>query len=229
MPDTNTLTIESRPVRRKQNRVLRREGKIPAVIYGHRIDPLSVSLPRREFERAFHKVGKTQLLDLVVDGDTRKVLVREVQYSPRYGNMLHVDFYQVNLKEKINADVPVVVVGEAPAVQRREGELLQTLNALHVTCLPADIPEHIEVDVSGLEAVDEAIRVGQLTVPPECEVLNDPEDVVVKIAHIKVVVEEEPEVAEGEEAEGEAGEAAEGAAAEGGGEGGASENASEES
>ena len=122
MPETNTLTIESRVSRRKQNRGLRHEGKIPAVIYGHRVDPLTVALPRREFERAFHKVGKTQLLDLVVDGEQpRKVLVREVQYNPRAGNVLHVDFYQVNLKEKIGADVPVVVVGEAPAVQRREG------------------------------------------------------------------------------------------------------------
>src|SRR5207245_5569024 len=128
--------------------------------------------------------GRTQLLDLVIDGSKpRRVLVREVQYNPRSNTVLHVDFYQVNLREKISADVPVVVVGESPAVHNHEGELLQNLSAIHVSCLPADIPEHFEVDVSGLLAVDDAIRVAQLTVPAEVEVLSDPEEVVVKVAH----------------------------------------------
>jgi large subunit ribosomal protein L25 len=209
MPETNTLSIEPRDRLRKQNRGLRAGGKVPAVIYGHRVDPVSVSLPRREFQRAFHRVGKTQLLDLQIGGEdkSRKVLVREVQYNPRDGEMLHVDFYQVNLKEKIQAEVPIVVVGEAPAVQRREGELQHSLHTLKVSCLPADIPEHIEVDVSGMEALDDAIRLGQLTVPDGVEVLGDPEEVVVKVAHLRV--------AEAEPAAATEGEAAEGAAAEG--------------
>jgi large subunit ribosomal protein L25 len=104
-------------------------------------------------------------------------------------------------------------------VLRRDGELQQNINSLRVSCLPADIPEHIEVDVSGLEAVDDGIRVGQLNVPPECEVLTDPEELVVKIGVIREV-EEEPVVAEEEEAaaEGEAAEGAEGAAEGEGGE-----------
>jgi large subunit ribosomal protein L25 len=214
MPDTTVLEITPRGERRKRNRALRAHGGVPAVIYGHRVDPVPVTLPRREFERAFHKVGRTQLLDLKIDGEggSRKVLVREVQYDPRANVVVHVDFYQVNLKEKIQADVPVVLVGEAPAVLRRDGELQQNINSLRVSCLPADIPEHIEVDVSGLEAVDDGIRVGQLNVPPECEVLTDPEELVVKIGVIREV-EEEPVVAEEEEAvEGEAAEGAEGAA-----------------
>ena len=223
MPDTNTLEIELRNDVRKAARKGRRDGMLPGVIYGHRVDPVHVAMPRREFERAFHKVGRTQLLDLAINGEgkPRKVLVREVQWDPRQGSPLHVDFYQVNLREKIHADVPIVVVGESPAVQRRDGELFQQLHSLKVSCLPADIPEHIEVDVSGLEAVDESILVNQLTVPAEVEVLADPEEMVVKVAHIKVVVEEEVAPAEGEEAAegeegapaGEAGEGAEGGAA----------------
>jgi large subunit ribosomal protein L25 len=232
MPDTTVLEITPRTELRKRNRGLRVAGGVPGVVYGHRVDPVSVTLPRREFERAFHKVGRTQLLDLKIDGEgsSRKVLVREVQYDPRGGAVLHVDFYQVNLKEKITADVPVVLVGESPAVQRRDGELQQNVNSLRVSCLPADIPEHVEVDVSGLEAVDDAIRVGQLFVPAEVEILNDPEELVVKIAVIREVEEEEPVAEEGEEGEAAEGEAAEGAegAAEGGGEGAPESSGSEE-
>jgi large subunit ribosomal protein L25 len=233
MPDTTVLEITPRKELRKQNRGLRAGGGVPGVVYGHRVDPVSVTLPRREFERAFHKVGRTQLLDLKIDGEdgSRKVLVREVQYDPRGGGVLHVDFYQVNLKEKITADVPVVLVGESPAVQRRDGELQQNVNSLRVSCLPADIPEHVEVDVSGLEAVDDGIRVGQLNVPAGVEILNDSEELVVKIAVIREVEEEpvEVEAEEGEVAEGEAAEGAEGAA-EGtsGGEGSSESSGSEE-
>jgi len=235
MPDTTVLEITPRTELRKQNRGLRAAGGVPGVVYGHRVDPVSVTLPRREFERAFHKVGRTQLLDLKIDGEgiPRKVLVREVQYDPRGGGVLHVDFYQVNLKEKITADVPVVLVGEAPAVQRRDGELQQNVNSLRVSCLPADIPEHVEVDVSGLEAVDDAIRVGQLFVPSEVEILNDPDELVVKVAVIREIEEEEPVEVEGVEGEAAEGEAVEGAEAgaegqAGGGEGSPAGSGSEE-
>ena len=231
MPDTTVLEITPRTQLRKQNRGLRAGGGVPGVIYGHRVDPVSVTLPRREFERAFHRVGRTQLLDLKIDGEgsSRKVLIREVQYDPRVGGVVHVDFYQVNLKEKITADVPVVLVGESPAVQRRDGELQQNVNSLRVSCLPADIPEHVEVDVSGLEAVDDAIRVSQLNVPADVEILSDPEELVVKIAVIREVEEEEPEAAEGEAAEAAEGEAAEGAEGGAPGEGGDGEGSSDDS
>ena len=99
MADTNTLSITPRDARRKQNRTLRAQGSVPGVIYGHRVDALAVTLPRRDFEKAFHKVGRTQLLDLNVEGEgkPRRVLVREVQYEPRTGIAVHIDFYQVNL------------------------------------------------------------------------------------------------------------------------------------
>jgi large subunit ribosomal protein L25 len=230
MADTHTLAAEPREQRLKQNRPLRAAGKVPGVIYGKQVDAVPVAVVRRDFDRVFHKVGRTQLLDVAVSSESspRRVLVREVQYNPRENTVLHVDFFQVNLKEKITADVPLVLVGEAPAATRQEGELQQLTNTIKVSCLPTEIPEHIEVDVSGLEALDETIRVSELHVPPECEVLSDPEEVVAKIAHIREVEEEEVVAVEGEEGEGEEGEAAEGAeasaegeaAAEGGGEGG---------
>ncbi|GAC1331843.1 MAG: hypothetical protein NVSMB17_10250 [Candidatus Dormibacteria bacterium] len=132
------------------------------------------------------------------------MLVREVQYSPRTTQAIHIDFYQVNLKEKITADVPIVVVGESPAVHRRDGELAQNLHSLKLNCLPADIPEHIEVDVSGMENVDDAIRISELTIPEECEVLTDPDEVVIKVA-VPREAEPEPEAEADEGAEAEAG------------------------
>jgi len=214
MPDSSVLSIHPRTELRKRSRLVRRAGFIPAVIYGHRVDPVSVSVPRREFERQFHRSGRTQLMDLQLDGEARprKVLVRTVMYNPRGGDPLHIDFYQVNLKEKITADVPIVVVGESPAVQRRDGELAQNLHSLKVNCLPADIPEHIEVDVSKLENVDDSIRISELLIPDEVEVISDPDDVVIKVAPPRVA-EVEP-VVEGEAPEGAEGEATE--AAEGG-------------
>jgi large subunit ribosomal protein L25 len=187
MPDTSTLSITRRPTLRKHSRNLRATGTIPAVIYGHRVEPVSVSLPRRDFERAFHRVGRSQLLDLQLEDESkpRKVLVREVQYDPRHNVPLHVDFYQVNLKEKINSEVPIVLVGESPAVQRREGQILQVLHSLKLSSLPADIPEHIEVDVTTLEAVDDAIHVGQLAVPENVEVLSTPDELVVKLTQVR--------------------------------------------
>jgi large subunit ribosomal protein L25 len=230
MPDIHTLAVESRGLRRKKNRSLRADGRLPGVLYGHGVDNTPISMSTREFQRAFHRVGRTQLLDLtgIEGGDSRRVLVREVQYDPRSGNLQHVDFYQVNLKEKITADVPLTVVGEAPAVTNREGELQQMHQTLKVSCLPADIPEHIDVDVSGLEAIDDGIRVAQLTVPAEIEVLTDAEELVVKIAKIREV-EEEPVVEPEEGAEGEAAEGAEGEAAPAEGGEAAAESSSEES
>ena len=226
MPESSVLSIQPRTEIRKRNHALRARGAIPGVIYGHRVDPVIVSVPRREFDRAFHRAGRTQLLDLQIDGEgrPRKVLVRQVQYNPRSGQPLHVDFYQVNLKEKIAAEVPIVLVGESPAVQSHEGEMQQNLHSLKVNCLPADIPEHIEVDVSGLDNVDDSIRISQLTIPAEVEVTSDPDDVVVKVAAPRVIEEEpvaevegaEGEAAEGEDAEGEAGEQPEGESGGGG-------------
>ena len=218
MPESSVLSIQPRTELRKRNHQVRAQGFIPAVIYGHRVDAVQVSVPRREFERSFHKLGRTQLMDLQVEGEpkSRKVLVREVQYNPRTTQAIHIDFYQVNLKEKITADVPIVVVGESPAVHRRDGELAQNLHSLKLNCLPADSPEHIEVDVSRMENVDDSIRISELVIPEECEVLTDPDEVVIKVAAPR---EAEPEpVAEAVEgAEAAAGEGAEASAESGGG------------
>ncbi len=188
------LRLEPRPDGGMSLGALRRQGRLPGVIYGHDVDAVSVLVEGREFVRAFQKVGKTQLLDLQLGEEPpRKALVREVQRNPRDGDLLHVDFYQVNLLEKIESEVPIELEGEVEIVAKGEADLLHSLHELRVECLPTDLPPAITVEVSGLKEIDDEIRVKDLTLPPGVEALNDPEDLVVKVhAHREEVEEAAP-------------------------------------
>src|SRR6184192_4643675 len=135
----------------KRSRRLIHEGKLPAIVYGHNTVPVPVTLDRLEFQKVFVKSGRTHLLDLVVDGSrTEKVLIREIQTHPRRLGPIHVDFYQVNLEEKIRVEVPVHLIGESAAVKRGDADVLQPIHALEVECLPTEIPEGFEVDLTPL-------------------------------------------------------------------------------
>jgi large subunit ribosomal protein L25 len=182
----------------KRSRRLLREGKVPAVVYGHNTEATPITLDRLEFQKVFVKSGRTHLVDLVLDGDrTEKVLVREIQTHPRRLGPIHVDFYQVNLQEKIEVEVPVHLVGESGPVKQGDGDILQPIHAIRVECLPSDIPEAFEVDITPLEEIDAEIRVGELKVPTGVTVLEDPEDLVVKIVHKRELkIEEEVPAAE---------------------------------
>jgi large subunit ribosomal protein L25 len=152
---------------------------------------VTVLVDGREFVKAFQKVGRNQLVDLQLgDEPVRKALIREVQRSPRDGDLLHVDFYQVNLTEKIESEVPIEIEGEVELVAKGEADLQRGLHALKVECLPTDLPPVITVDVSGLKEIDDEIRVKDLKVPPGCEFLDEPEDLIVKVAAHREEVEE---------------------------------------
>ncbi len=190
----------------KATRRLRHEGRLPAVLYGQRAAAASIELDTHEFERVFARAGRTQLIDLVVDeGRPHKVLVKEVQVSPRYNTVLHVDFHQVSLRERLQVEVPVHVTGEAEPARAGEADVLQVLHTIRVECVPTRIPEVIEIDISGLAEIDAAVRIADVQLPEGVTAVGDPDDVVVKLAARRVVLEEEaaPEAAE-EEAEAEA-------------------------
>jgi large subunit ribosomal protein L25 len=166
----------------KRSRRLYGQGKLAAVVYGHNAKPTPLVLDRLEFQKVFVKSGRTHLVDLVVDGDkAEKVLVREIQTHPRRLGPIHVDFYQVNLEEKITVEVPVHLVGESAAVKRGDADILQPLHTLRVECLPSDIPEAFEVDLTPLEEIESELRISDLKVPKGVTVLIDPEELVVKI------------------------------------------------
>lgn len=194
-------------------RALRRSGEIPAVVYGHNQPPVAIAADAKTLERIWQRAGRTHLVDLTVGGGrARKVLIREVQVNPRTGRPVHVDFFAVNLREKITADVPLIPVGEAPAVvDTKVGVLQQVITSVRIECLPGDIPAQLTVDVSGLTEIDQQVNLGEVVLPAGVALVHaDLGETVVKIAPMRVRAEEE-EAPAAEAAE----PAAEGAAAEG--------------
>lgn len=191
---TNTpvrLKLEVRTDIGRHLQALRRQGRLPAIIYGRKVDAVAVAVDGREFVRAFQKVGKTQLVDLQVgDEAPRKALIREIQRSQRDGDFLHVDFYQVNLLEKIESEVPVEFEGTVELVAKGEADLLHGLHHLKVECLPTDLPPAIVVDVSGLKEIGDEMRVRDLKLPPGVEVRDDPDDLIAKVQAHREEVEE---------------------------------------
>ena len=221
------LNASTRELLGKRTRRLHRQGKLPAVVYGHNTKPTALVLDRLEFQKVFLKSGRTHLVDLLVDSArSEKVLVREIQTHPRRLGPTHVDFYAVSLEEKITVEVPVHLTGESAAVKRGDADILQPIHALRVECLPTDIPEAFEVDLTPLEEIESEVRVSDISVPKGVTVLVDADELVVKIVHKRELkVEEEIPAAEAVvPAEGEAG--AEGEAA-GEGETPAAEEAAE--
>ena len=191
------LKASTRELLGKRARRLHGQGKLAAVVYGHNTTPTPLELDRLEFQKVFVKSGRTHLVDLVVDGKTEKVLVREIQTHPRRLGPIHVDFYQVNLEEKITVEVPVHLVGESAAVKRGDADVLQPIHALRVECLPSDIPAAFEVDLTPLEEIESEFRVADLNVPKGVTVLLEPEELIVKIVHKREMkVEEEVPAAE---------------------------------
>ncbi|HVB76333.1 MAG TPA: 50S ribosomal protein L25 [Candidatus Nitrosotalea sp.] len=181
----------------KSARRLAREGMIPAVVYGHKVAPRTLSLNFKEFERVYHRAGHTQLVDLKVDGGSMsKVLIKAVQISPRHGLAIHVDLHQVSLREKLHTEVPILVVGEPEAVRRGDAELLQLVQQVHVECLPAAIPELIEVSTATLVEIDDAVRAADLVLPPGVTLLDDGDEVIVKLAGRRAAEVDEKAVSE---------------------------------
>src|SRR5712671_1891060 len=192
------LQASTRTLVGKASRRLHGEGKLAGIIYGHNATPTPLVLDRLEFQKVFVKSGRTHLVDLVVDGGkTEKVLVREIQTHPRRLGPIHVDFYQVNLEEKITVEVPIHLVGESAAVKRGDADILQPIHSLRVECLPSDIPEAFEVDMTPLDEIESEVRISDIKMPKGVTVLIDPEELVVKIIKKREMkVEEEVPTAE---------------------------------
>ena len=191
------LNATPRPPLGKRSRRALREGKLPGIVYGHNTEPTPITLDKLEFQKVFVKSGRTHLIDLAVDGRNEKVLIREIQTHPRRLGPIHVDLYQVNLQEKIQVEVPIHVTGEAAPVKQGDGDILQPMHSVRVECLPSDIPEAFEVDITPLDEIEAELRVKDLTVPKDVTVLDDPEDLVIKIVHKRELkVEEEVPAAE---------------------------------
>ncbi len=196
------LHAARRDVLGKKVRFLRRQGITPVHVFGHGIESLALQCDTASLQRVLTRTGQTRLINLKIDDEKspRTVMAREVQQDILKGSLLHVDFYQVKMTEAIEVDVPIVLVGEAPALKDKENMLAQELNTLSIECLPANIPDSIEVDVTSLAEADQAIRVRDIIPGEGITILNDPEVMLVRIAVQRMEVEEvleAVEVAEG--------------------------------
>ena len=181
-------------------RALRRGGTVPAVLYSRDLEAQSLSADAAALTRVWQRAGRTHLIDLTVDGGpTRKVLIRDLQIDPRTARPLHADFLAVNLREKLTVEVPVLVSGEAPAVTTlKMGLLQQVIATLRVDALPGDLPPHLTVDVSGLSEVDQALRIRDVSLPHGVSLAGhlDLDEVVVKVAPLRVAAAEAGPAAE---------------------------------
>jgi large subunit ribosomal protein L25 len=177
------LNGQKRSVLGKKVKSLRREGLVPAVLYGHETTPVPLQVEERELNRVLTQAGEHRLIALKIGRAPKPqmALTRDVQWDVITGRPLHVDFYAVVMTEKITTEVPLVFVGEAPAAVQAGAILLQNLDEVEIECLPGNLIEAIEVDVSELEEIDQTIYVKDLRVPPTVDILTDAEEVVAKV------------------------------------------------
>jgi large subunit ribosomal protein L25 len=211
------IAAEPRLILGKKVAQLRRVGITPANVFGHNVASQAIQLRTPELTHALRAAGGTRLLELSLTGEPapRNVLVRHISRKPTTDQLLHVDFYEVSMTETTTVEVPVVLVGSAPIADTGDGLIIQQINSLTVECLPGDIPNHVEADISEMTEMHSVVHVADLRLPPNVMTGWDPTDVVVSVSRRMA---DEEEVAAEEAAEGEvaaaAAEAAEGGAEE---------------
>ena len=189
------LQAEPRTVIGKQVRRLRREGWVPAILYGPGVENRPLQIRAREAEEALERAGTSHLISLHIAGEKKpvQVLVRDYQRDVIHRNLLHLDLYQVQMTKVVTVDVPLVLVGESPAVERGEAVLIQARETLEIECLPSDLIDAIEVDLAQLTEPEQQITVADLAIPANIRVLADPDEPVVLTSPTWVPEEEEAE------------------------------------
>ena len=209
--DVQTLNLDRRSITGKKVRQLRRQGVIPVHLYGAEIEPVNLQVEDRTLNRLLPEIGANVPVSLEFEGQEMENIcfVREVQRNPVTEAVIHVDFLRVDVTKTISAEVPLTLVGTSPAVTQMAGTLLQNVQSLSIEALPMDMPAEIPVDVSVLIDFDTTLLVGDVDVPGNVTVLNDPEDAIARVAPPRLEAEfedEDEEGVEGEEGEGEEGE-----------------------
>lgn len=176
-----TIKAVKREVTGKQVKALRRQGLLPAVLYGRNFPSTPISLDLRDASHTLSHMTTSALVTVVLDGEKHLALVRERQRDFIRGTLKHIDFQVVSMKEKLRTSVSVVIVGESPAVKDFNGVLVTGLDEVEVECFPQDLPERIMADVSGLKQIGDAIYVRNLVISEKVEILEDPNEVVVVV------------------------------------------------
>jgi large subunit ribosomal protein L25 len=176
-----TINAIKRDVVGKAVKKLRYAGKIPAVLYGHNVKAENIELSENEFIKAFRKAGESTVINLLVDGKSTPVLIHDVHNHYLTERPIHVDFYAVNMDEKLKATVQIHFIGESQAVKALGGILAKNLSEIEVESLPTDLPPYIEIDISALNTFDDAIRVSDVKISDKVKILAAPEEVIVTV------------------------------------------------
>jgi large subunit ribosomal protein L25 len=197
--DKLALQLEQRSIIGKKVKNLRREGIIPATVYGKGVEPVSVQVDEKTFGLLYRQAGRSALVELQIPGmKTQSAFIQAIQRHPVTRRILHADLRVVNLNEPITVDVPVRLVGENTMVEKGQATFNQQHATLSVTALPANVPQHIDIDISELDLESE-VRVRDLAVPAEVTVLTDAEDLVLSLTETRSSIEsasdEEAEIA----------------------------------
>lgn len=195
--NSHTFHADTREVEGKQVRSLRREGLLPAVLYGNHKEARSLMVSAHDFHKLYEEAGTTSLINLTIDkSKATKVLIHDVQLHPTRRNALHVDFFEVNMKEKLRTEVPVELTGTADAVEVEGGTLVIVKDTVEVECLPDDLVQELTIDISSLKTFEDVIRISDLVVPAGITLLEEAEDILVSVAEPR----SEEEMAELDEA-----------------------------
>jgi len=196
------LQVENRKITGRKVKSLRRDGILPANIFGKDVKSKSIKLPLADFKKAYSAAGETGILELQIGKTIHPTLIANVAYDPVSGTPIHADFKEINLKEKVSATVPVVLVGESPAEKSGEGTLTQQINEINVTALPTDLLDEFEVEVSGLTKVDQTITAADLKYDKtKLELDIEPDQLIAKIEALLEEEKSEPAPVEGKDGE----------------------------
>jgi large subunit ribosomal protein L25 len=195
------LEAEHRDVIGKQVKALRRQGKLPGILYGRGIQPTPILMDLRSISRTLGQLGPSALVTVVLAGEKHLALVREKQRDFIRGTLKHVDFQVVSMLEKLHTNVAIEIVGVAPAVKDFNGVLVEGLTEFEVECFPQDLPSKITVDISNLKRIGDSVSVRDLVMPPNVIALEDPDELLVIVTAQAADEEAIEEVEEAEEAE----------------------------
>lgn len=187
------IQAEERKLKGKKVKQIRSEGKLPAVIYGKDIDTIPIAVDARETTITLNRVSGSTILTILLSGEEHAALVREIQRDYIRNEIIHIDFQAVSLKEKLRTNVSINLTGEAPVIEEYDALVVSGIDQIEVECLPQDLPESIEVDVSNLVEIGDAIYLRDLPVPSNVEFLTDLDELVAVASAIKEEVIEEPE------------------------------------
>lgn len=197
--DKNVLNVKRRSVIGKKVKVMRREGRIPAVVYGSGIEPIALEANTREATRLLSRISGSTLLELDIEGKKHSVLVRDIQVDVITRVILHIDFIKVAMDMLIKTAVPIVLVGESGAVANFGAIVVPGISTIEVEALPADLPEKVEVDLVALETLDNNLTVADVDMGEKVTVLSEPDEIIASVVVPRMIEEEEEEVEEGEE------------------------------